>query len=484
MGHEPMDPPTPQVTLRVRVPARVAPGEKLTYRLLVENHSQARAHHVLVRDRLSAGARFDHADPKPSENTPDLLWKLGTLEPAARKEITLVVATEGKGEVENHAYVQCEHGQTVRTQVSRPGLRLRVTAPATAQPTIQAFDLKMEVANDGQVEVKDVVLTSELPRGLTLVNAPDAVDKGNLITWKIGTLRPGQTWSKPLQVMSPEPGEYKVKSDVTATGDLHETADTTVKVGEGKLALKVTGPASARVDRPATYQVTVTNAGKVPSPDVEIVDRLYQGIIFRWASDGGQNANQEVRWRLGPLAPGASRTVSCMIQAEREGLFSNVVRVQDAIGLSDLAKTSTRFSWLTVSMERRQDAIVVGQQATLVFHLGNAPRGRPVTGVRLSVTVPDGLRVLPLQNALAGDVVGGRVAFAQVARLEPGETRAFSIKVEGVKAGKAIVKAEMITQEMERAGSSNKLFADPLVSEETVQVVEGQDPARVTFNQQ
>src|SRR5439155_20596385 len=45
---QPPDPPTPVVVLRVRVPASVAAGQELEYRICVENCSPAAAHHVLV----------------------------------------------------------------------------------------------------------------------------------------------------------------------------------------------------------------------------------------------------------------------------------------------------------------------------------------------------------------------------------------------------------------------------------------------------
>src|SRR5262249_62229725 len=42
----PADPPTPVVTVKVRVPACAAPGQELEYRIFVENCSPAEAHHV------------------------------------------------------------------------------------------------------------------------------------------------------------------------------------------------------------------------------------------------------------------------------------------------------------------------------------------------------------------------------------------------------------------------------------------------------
>src|SRR5262245_3928373 len=46
----PADPPTPVVSIRVRVPAIASAGQELEYRLCVENASRAAAHHVTVRN--------------------------------------------------------------------------------------------------------------------------------------------------------------------------------------------------------------------------------------------------------------------------------------------------------------------------------------------------------------------------------------------------------------------------------------------------
>src|SRR5262245_31330023 len=54
----PVDPPTPVVALRVRVPASIGPNQEIEYRIIVENRSNADAHRVTVRDTLPANARF------------------------------------------------------------------------------------------------------------------------------------------------------------------------------------------------------------------------------------------------------------------------------------------------------------------------------------------------------------------------------------------------------------------------------------------
>ncbi len=115
------------------MPGSVQPDKEIEYRLTVENVSQAAAHHVIVRDRLPAGTQFVRAEPKPESNKPakgdrtDLLWDFGTLKPGEQKLIVLTINPAGSDEVKNSAYVQFEHGQTVKTRISKPSVQVRAS---------------------------------------------------------------------------------------------------------------------------------------------------------------------------------------------------------------------------------------------------------------------------------------------------------------------------------------------------------------------
>src|SRR5262249_19767978 len=186
---EPVDPPVPVVAIKVRVPAMAAPGQELESRLLVENTSRAAAHHVLVRNPLPANARFVRAKPEPSAREPELQWRLGTLEARARREIVLVLAPTGDGDVENCARVQFEHGQCVRTRLGKGELRLRKTGPARALVgDVKTFVL--ELTNAGATPATDVELVDSLPPGLEHYTSTPAARGKNLLRWPIGTLPP------------------------------------------------------------------------------------------------------------------------------------------------------------------------------------------------------------------------------------------------------------------------------------------------------
>jgi uncharacterized repeat protein (TIGR01451 family) len=80
-GHAPADPPAPQVTMKVRVPAAAHPGRELEYRVFLENTGAGAAHHVIVKCPLPAHAKFVRASPAPHQQEPELQWHLGTMRP-------------------------------------------------------------------------------------------------------------------------------------------------------------------------------------------------------------------------------------------------------------------------------------------------------------------------------------------------------------------------------------------------------------------
>src|SRR5215207_6213891 len=119
--------PTASVAVRVRVPSEVTAGADLTYRITAENVSRGPAHHVQVKAKLPPGVRFVRSTPTSEGEDMVPVWKLGTLEPRQRREVTLVIKPTTDDDIDLSAYVQFEHGQRVKTRVSRPGLNIRRT---------------------------------------------------------------------------------------------------------------------------------------------------------------------------------------------------------------------------------------------------------------------------------------------------------------------------------------------------------------------
>ena len=126
-------PANPVVTIRVRVPADMVPGDDIKYVITVQNTSTADAHAVTVRNPLSADVekvvRAEPAQDKQS-TAKQLVWSFGTLKGGASKTIELVLRhKENATELKNLAYVKYEHGEAVTTKIAKPTIKVTKTAP-------------------------------------------------------------------------------------------------------------------------------------------------------------------------------------------------------------------------------------------------------------------------------------------------------------------------------------------------------------------
>jgi uncharacterized repeat protein (TIGR01451 family) len=444
-AREPGDPAVPTVSLRVRVPARAEPGKELEYRLQVENCSKAAAHHVVVRDRLPHGARFIRANPEPKSREPDLVWDLGTLTPCVKKEIVVVIVPGTGSEVENHAFVQFEHGQTVRTRINRPELRLRVLAPPRV-PLHEPVNFQLEVTNAGLVDAADVVLKDELPAELKFLTSKPSTTGENPLTWKLGALAAGQSRRVEYSAASLSAGTFADHAEVTAAGGVRQEASAYVQVGERLLVAK-SGPERRLVRRLTTYQITVTNTGKEPAANVQVANQLPRDITFVNATGDGKLVGDRIRWSLGTLAPGARRSVQVAVRASTPGKFKNVTEVTADGGLSAWHAVWTQFEEAAgpvVEIDKGEDPFEVGRPGTCLVRVLN-PGTAPAAVVGLTVRLPDDWRVLRAGGRTTGRQGTGVVRFDPLPTLAAGEEVEYTVEVQATKPGPAPLRAELTT---------------------------------------
>lgn len=437
--------PVPVVSLKVRVPARAEPGKELEYHLVVENCSKAAAHHVMVRDRLPRGARFVRANPEPKSREPDLTWDLGTLVPCIKKEIVVVIVPETGAEIENNAYVQFEHGQTVKTRIHRPELRLRVLVPPRL-PVAQPAAFQLEVTNVGLADAADVVLKDEVPAGMAFLNGKPAPSTESPLTWKLGTLAPGQSRRVEFYAGTPQPGTFADRAEVTAAGGLRQEASAYVQVGE-RLLLAKSGPDRRLVRRPTTYRISVTNAGKEPMTNVQVINQVPKDIQFLHATDYGKLEGDRVHWTLDRLEPGARRTVQVTVQANLAGRLKNVTEVTADGGLSAWNAVWTHFEEAAgpvVEIDKGDDPFEVGRPGTCRVRVLN-PGTAPATSVGLTVHVPEEWRLVRAGGRSTGRQGPGLVRFDPLPTLAMGEEAEYTVEVQPSKPGPARLRAELTT---------------------------------------
>jgi uncharacterized repeat protein (TIGR01451 family) len=455
----PVDPPTPVVNLRVRVPASSAPNQEIEYRITAENRSQADAHHVTVRAALPTNARLVKTSPESASAAPDLSWSLGTLTAGATREIVVVLTPTAPGDVSVCARVQFEHGQCVTTRIEKPaGLSVRKFGPAVAGVN-EVLSYRIIVSNRGTVALTGVGLIDKLPEGLE-----HASGKATL-AWTVGRLGPGEARTVDYQVTARKAGRLCNRVAASGDGGLLDEAESCVVVGgqpgpgvappggagpapaaaPGKLSLTMTGPPQRFVNRPATFQITVTNAGPGNVSNVVITDVLPPQTTLVSASDNGRLTGNQVQWLIGTLRPGTRRTVLLALQAQAAGAIVNRATATGEGGQSVPAESKTLFegaTGLTFDLDVKDSPLEVGGQTSFivtVLNQGTAPANK----VRVSVTLPDQVQVIDASGPAKYQQQGQQVTFEPLDGLRPQAEVRYQINVKALREGDGKARAEL-----------------------------------------
>jgi len=441
-----VDPPTPVVAIRIRVPASATAGQELTYRIFVDNTSKATAHRVAVRATPPTNAKIVRVTPEPDQKEPELHWTFGTLEACGSKEINVVVVPDGSGEVRLLARVSFEHGQSVVTHMNQPELRLTKTAPAQAAFG-DIIKYQLDVTNTGSADAAEVVVTDELPEGLLFLQGTPTERSNKPLLWELGTIPAGRTQRIVYEVKVDKRGVLTNNAVVTARGNLRQTATHSVTAGESKLSILKTGPAQRLVNSPAKYFITVSNAGNVAATNVVVTDGLPQGIALVSASDGGRQVGNEVRWSLGTLPAGARKTVQVTLRAGQRGELTNLAKVRadhiEAMG----SETRTLFvnpTAPTIEIDKSGDPLEAGKTGVFTIRVIN-PTNAPLTNLTLKVTGNEALKFVrphgPTEGVLEPDKPV--VQFKPLPTLAPNHVTEWTIEVETPKPGEAQLSVEL-----------------------------------------
>ncbi len=206
---------------------------------------------------------------------------------------------------------------------------------------------RLAVSNTGSSTALDVVVTDEVPEGLTLVQnsiSGSGTADGRKITWHLGNMAPGETEVVTFQVTVPAVSAKTVWTNVATTNygnnpdnpddpdePREEIPSNEVKVQEDTSDVKIvkdqsvnggtrtTEKLQVEPGDEVTYYITVSHDGGswLNTKEVFITDQIpggTPGLTLKEGSisDGGvlQADGKTIKWSLGRLRSGQSKTVS------------------------------------------------------------------------------------------------------------------------------------------------------------------------------
>lgn len=389
------------------------------------------------------------------------------------------------------------------TDVEPPVIALKVLAPQKASDT-GLIHYRVIATNRSSAKAFEVKVKLDLPAKTTLQSSkPEAEKQQGTLVWNIGTM-PGNCQriidlALKSEVNGPLETCFRISYEHGVCVTTNSSCKPPTKSGvdeslpipkaAGQLTVLKLAPAKQGMGTPILYSITVTNSGKVPLREVELLDIFPANAVYvqNSADNNGQMQGPESKkmiWRLGTMLPGETRTVTFKARPTQAGTFLNVANAHgldpdsQTVVSKDSTSTTDVSGAATIYMEVRDtvDPLFVGgatMYTILVRNTGNAP----ATAIRVVADVPVGMAVTGITPPADADASGfksgeQRINFAGFA-LQPGQEKTYQIRVKAEKAALFRFRSTLTADSLDPAKG-------PLVEEETTTVVNEKPPDSLT----
>jgi uncharacterized repeat protein (TIGR01451 family) len=385
---------------KVDDPDPVAPGETLTYTLIVTNDGPSDAQDVSVLDFLPPDLDIIAATPLTVSSPYSLEWRLDL--PAGQSQIIRVVTIvdrDSAGVIRNVAMVSSDIDISPSSNVDEEWTAIGCLAdlnigksddpdPVNAGETLT---YTLWTTNEGPSLATNVVVTDTLPAGLcgfdylppNCHRDPSAGDLETVVC-DMGTLSAGE--SGPIEVrMTVCPGstgrllnQAEVRSDVpdSSPGNNRQEEQTAIGALADLHLEKSRCPDLVVAGSRLTYTLHVTNDGPSDALDVTVTDTLPVGTRFITATPPVTVDSGIVVWCTPTLRSGQSWEPEVVVQVEPggTGTLTNTAVVASSVPDNDQGNNEARdrarvYALADLSLKKygSLDRVVGGQ--TLVYTL-------------------------------------------------------------------------------------------------------------------
>lgn len=307
------------VTVRQVPPPTIVQGQPFNVEVFVTNTGTHPAEDVELIGHWSKSYRLTAADPAAARSLGvQQVWQLGRM---AAKETRSLRLTFGPADQADGSDFQTSFRVSTRVEsndvksvpVRRQSLELSVTGPAVAVVG-QPVRVQLMIRNPDGAEVQKIVVQSRLPEGISHPS-------GTELEADVRALAGGGVENLPLELTPTRAGSVRTVFKVSGAGVPPVEREYTMTAIDAKLEVGVHGPKTLPQNWPATYEVTVRNAGEQTTPAVQVEVGVPAGFEELRATGNAKldQADRRLVWAFGDLRPGETRTVVWFGVATRAG---------------------------------------------------------------------------------------------------------------------------------------------------------------------
>ncbi len=469
---------SPAVQIDLQVPKAAAVGKEAMVTVVVTNTGKVEGSPGTVVAGFTEGLDVGAPTPAPDKRSELLTktWSLPALPPGGKQEYRIPVRAGAKGTYQIGAGVKTDDGlqdqKRITFEAGTAALKVAMDPKRTAIVG-ERVPVKFTVTNTGSVPLDTATATFQYDNDGLEHDSGEAQ-----ATATVGILEPGESKVLTVPLTARKSGLYKVRTVVRA-GELSEEAAGEVDVRRMELAATISGPEKLAPGADGLYEIGVSNRGDATIPNVTVRAAVPGALVVKQISDSGTiNGQTSAVWRIGDLAPGASKVLKLSATGERL-LDKGAITVTAASG--DLNPKDPKANPALTTMKADAPVSVQGQPA-LVMELDDPQQAVPVgrraayrvvlknngnaaaKNVRVTVTLPDEY-ANARGSAADREAVkpeGNKVIFPAIPSIPPGGSAVMMVEVEGAKAGDARVRAEAKADHLTK----------PLSEEQSTKVIE------------
>ena len=319
----------------------------------------------------------------------------------------------------------------------------------------------IKVNNTGDLTATGVVLTDEIPAGMSYVSSsPVGTVSGSTVTWNVGSLDKAESRTYTLVLKGTQAGLWTNKAVATSNEFGTAAAQAITRVLPApEVVIKKTGPSGVFTGFTRAYTLTVTNTGAIALTDVVVTDYLPASLGYKSSVPAGTVTGNQIIWNLGTLNVGETKAIVTILSGESSGTAVNIATVTTHEGV-----TSTDRLTITVlgapgahmSLIDSSDPVAVGDVFTYTIEVVNQSETNTLHNMTIVGLIPGEMVFISADGPTSFTVVGQEVRFGALAALNPGETVTFHIKVKATAAASAVFNATMNWDE----------FGEPIVNQE------------------
>ncbi|EMI54303.1 COG1361 family protein [Rhodopirellula sallentina] len=406
----------PVIRILTAGPRRVMIRQTHPYEIRVENRGSVDAEGLVVRAHIPdwgdvVGHQVTRGDVQSAteEQVRNLNWRIEKLGAGESETmyVRLKAARPGTHDLDVD-WTLAPQKKIVQVIVQEPQLALTIDGPDEVIYG-QSKTYQIRVLNPGDGIAPEVVFTL-------------SPESSSPQSQRIGDIPAGKEAQFEVELTAQDLGELKIHGLAVGDLDLRAEAGKNVRVLAADLEAILSGPEVKYQGSNATYQLELTNHGTTASEDVIANLQLPMGVVYQGGMEGATMIDNQLRWKIASLTPGAVRKYQFQCRMESTGTH------QFAFDCKGSAAGQTNVS-LDTNVEAIADLVLsvvdpsapapIGEDVSYQIVIRN--RGsKPAHNVQAVAQFSHGIEPKQISGHV-GKVITGQVLIDPIPRIDAGE---------------------------------------------------------------